>query len=103
MLQLRQKAIDGIKEIEDLRIIGLQPNASLFSFVVDGVHHQDIATLLDQQGIALRAGHHCAHPMLDALGLSGTLRISLAMYNTEHDVERFIAALKKACNLFNYE
>ncbi|HIF9213376.1 TPA: cysteine desulfurase CsdA [Photobacterium damselae] len=99
VLQLRQKAIDGIKEIEDLRIIGLQPNASLFSFVVDGVHHQDIATLLDQQGIALRAGHHCAHPMLDALGLSGTLRVSLAMYNTEHDVERFIAALKKACDL----
>ncbi|HIF9479029.1 TPA: cysteine desulfurase CsdA [Photobacterium damselae] len=99
VLQLRQKAIDGIKEIEDLRIIGLQPNASLFSFVVDGVHHQDIATLLDQQGIALRAGHHCAHPMLDALGLSGTLRVSLAMYNTKHDVERFIAALKKACDL----
>ncbi|HIF9070659.1 TPA: cysteine desulfurase CsdA [Photobacterium damselae] len=99
VLQLRQKAIDGIKEIEDLRIIGLQPNASLFSFVVDSVHHQDIATLLDQQGIALRAGHHCAHPMLDALGLSGTLRVSLAMYNTEHDVERFIAALKKACDL----
>ncbi|NVO73941.1 cysteine desulfurase CsdA [Photobacterium damselae] len=99
VLQLRQKAIDDIKEIEDLRIIGLQPNASLFSFVVDGVHHQDIATLLDQQGIALRAGHHCAHPMLDALGLSGTLRVSLAMYNTEHDVERFIAALKKACDL----
>lgn len=99
VLQLRQKAINGIKEIEDLRIIGLQPNASLFSFVVDGVHHQDIATLLDQQGIALRAGHHCAHPMLDALGLSGTLRVSLAMYNTEHDIERFIAALKKACDL----
>ncbi|MGR2766443.1 cysteine desulfurase CsdA [Photobacterium ganghwense] len=96
---LRQKALDGIKDIEDLRIIGLQPHASLFSFVVDGVHHQDIATLLDQQGIALRAGHHCAHPMMDALGLSGTLRVSLALYNTEEDVERFIAALHKACSL----
>ncbi|MGF1715650.1 cysteine desulfurase CsdA [Photobacterium chitinilyticum] len=97
--QLRQQALDGIKDIEDLRIIGLQPNASLFSFVVDGVHHQDIATLLDQQGIALRAGHHCAHPMLDALGLTGTLRVSLALYNTEQDVERFIAALHKACSM----
>ncbi|ELR63342.1 Cysteine desulfurase CsdA-CsdE, main protein CsdA [Photobacterium marinum] len=96
---LRQKALEGIKDIEDLRIIGLQPDASLFSFVVDGVHHQDIATLLDQQGIALRAGHHCAHPMLDALGLSGTLRVSLALYNTEQDVERFVAALHKACSL----
>ncbi|WP_318466253.1 cysteine desulfurase CsdA [Photobacterium leiognathi] len=97
--KLRQQAIDGINSIDDLRIIGLQPEASLFSFVVDGVHHQDIATLLDQQNIALRAGHHCAHPMLDALGLTGTLRVSLALYNTEQDVERFIAALHKACDL----
>ncbi|MGF1684497.1 aminotransferase class V-fold PLP-dependent enzyme [Photobacterium minamisatsumaniensis] len=99
ILALRAQAIDGIRDIEDLRIIGLQPHASLFSFVVDGVHHQDIATLLDQQGIALRAGHHCAHPMMDALNVSGTLRVSLAMYNTKQDVERFIAALHKACSL----
>ncbi|UXI01815.1 cysteine desulfurase CsdA [Photobacterium sp. TY1-4] len=97
--RLRQLAIDGIRDIDGLRIVGLQPDASLFSFVVEGVHHQDIATLLDQQGIALRAGHHCAHPMLDALGLSGTLRVSLALYNTEQDVERFVAALHKACDL----
>ncbi|MEC6816349.1 cysteine desulfurase CsdA [Photobacterium toruni] len=96
---LRQQALDGIKDIEGLRIIGLQPNASLFSFVVEGVHHQDIATLLDQQQIALRAGHHCAHPMLDALGLTGTLRVSLALYNDQQDVARFIAALHKACDL----
>ena len=96
---LRQRAIDGIKDIEDLRFVGLQPDASLFSFVVDGVHHQDIATLLDQQGVALRAGHHCAHPMLDALGLAGTLRVSIALYNTESDIDRFIAALHKACSL----
>ncbi|UTV28249.1 cysteine desulfurase CsdA [Photobacterium atrarenae] len=97
--RLRQLAIDGIREIDGLRVVGLQPDASLFSFVVEGVHHQDIATLLDQQGIALRAGHHCAHPMLDALGLSGTLRVSLALYNTEQDVARFVAALHKACDL----
>jgi cysteine sulfinate desulfinase len=96
---LRQQALDGIKDIEGLRIIGLQPDASLFSFVVDGIHHQDIATLLDQQQIALRAGHHCAHPMLDALGLTGTLRVSLALYNDQQDVARFIAALHKACDL----
>ncbi|MBY3789681.1 cysteine desulfurase CsdA [Photobacterium carnosum] len=96
---LRQQALDGIQNIDGLRIIGLQPNASLFSFVVDGVHHQDIATLLDQQQIALRAGHHCAHPMLDALGLTGTLRVSLALYNDQQDVARFIAALHKACDL----
>lgn len=96
---LRQRAIDGISAIDDLRILGLQPDTSLFSFVVDGVHHQDIATLLDQQGVALRAGHHCAHPMMDALGVSGTLRVSIALYNTEQDIDQFIAALHKACSL----
>ncbi|MDO6707776.1 cysteine desulfurase CsdA [Photobacterium sp. 1_MG-2023] len=96
---LRQKALDGIKDIDGLRVIGLQPEASLFSFVVDGIHHHDIATLLDEQGVTLRAGNHCAHPMLDALGLTGTLRVSLALYNTEEDIERFVAALHKACDL----
>ena len=96
---LRQRAIEGIQDIEDLQLVGLQSDASLFSFVVEGVHHQDIATLLDQQGIALRAGHHCAHPMMDALGVSGTLRVSIALYNTEQDIDQFIAALHKACSL----
>ncbi|AAW85085.1 cysteine sulfinate desulfinase [Aliivibrio fischeri ES114] len=97
--ELRQIAIDGIKDIEDLRFIGLQDNASLFSFVIDGVHHQDIATLLDQQGIAVRSGNHCAHPMLDALGLTGTVRVSFALYNTKQDVQRFIDALNKAADM----
>ena len=97
--RIRQQALDGISDIEGLHVIGLQPDASLFSFVVDGVHHQDLAVLLDQQGIALRAGHHCAHPMMDALGLKGTVRVSLALYNTEQDIEYFIAALHKACSL----
>ena len=97
--ELRQMAIDGIKDIEDLRFVGLQNNASLFSFVIDGVHHQDIATLLDQQGIAVRSGNHCAHPMLDALGLTGTVRVSFALYNTKQDVQRFIDALNKAADM----
>ena len=72
---------------------------SLISFVIDGVHHQDIATLLDQQGIAVRSGNHCAHPMLDALGLTGTVRVSFALYNTKQDVQRFIDALNKAADM----
>ena len=97
--QLRQKALEGLATIDDLRIIGLQPNSSVISFVIDGIHHQDIAMLLDQQNIAVRAGHHCAHPMLDALGLSGTVRLSLAAYNNRQDIETFINALRKACSL----
>lgn len=84
---------------DDIRVIGYQPNASVLSFVVDGVHHQDIATLLDQQGIAVRAGHHCAHPLMDALGIAGTVRISFAIYNDQNDAERVIAAIEKALDM----
>ena len=84
---------------DDIRIIGYQPNASVLSFVVDGVHHQDVATLLDQQGIAVRAGHHCAHPLMDALGVAGTVRVSFAIYNDQDDVERVIAAIEKALDM----
>ncbi len=86
-------------ELDDVKVIGYQQNSSLISFVVEGVHHQDITTLLDQQGIAVRGGHHCAHPLMDALGLAGTVRVSFAIYNTMEDVERFIKALKKVLEI----
>lgn len=69
------------------------------AFNVDGVHHSDIATLLDQQGIAIRSGHHCAHPLMDALGINGCVRVSIALYNTEEEIDRCIAAIQKACDL----
>ncbi|NIY85021.1 aminotransferase class V-fold PLP-dependent enzyme, partial [Vibrio hepatarius] len=88
-----------LNQIEDVRILGYQEHASVISFVIDGVHHQDIATLLDQQGIAVRAGHHCAHPLMDALNVKGTVRASFAIYNTLDDVERFIQAVEKAVDM----
>ncbi|KYN82378.1 cysteine sulfinate desulfinase [Vibrio cidicii] len=97
--QLQSAAYQALVNIDDIRVLGYQANASVLTFVVDGVHHQDIATLLDQQGIAVRAGHHCAHPLMDALGVSGTVRVSFAIYNTMDDVERLIAAVKKALEL----
>ncbi|WP_070970705.1 cysteine desulfurase CsdA [Vibrio sonorensis] len=89
----------GIKDLPDIKVLGYQPHASTLTFIIDGVHHQDIATLLDQQGIAVRAGHHCAHPLMDALGVVGTVRISFAIYNTEQDVERCINAIEKAVDM----
>lgn len=89
----------GLSSIEDIEILGYQEGASVVSFVMDGVHHQDIATLLDQQGIAVRAGHHCAHPLMDALNVKGTIRASFAIYNTKEDVERLIAAVEKAADM----
>ncbi len=98
-LALRDRAINGIKDIEDIRFIGLQEESSVFSFVIDGVHYQDIALLLDQQNVAVRAGNHCAHPFCDALDLAGTIRVSIALYNTEEDIDTFVSALIKACDL----
>ncbi|TFH90479.1 cysteine desulfurase CsdA [Vibrio ouci] len=92
-------AYTRLNALDDIEILGYQSGASVLSFVMDGVHHQDIATLLDQQGIAVRAGHHCAHPLMDALGVKGTVRASFAIYNTMEDVERFIAAVEKAVDM----
>ncbi|MDK2603770.1 cysteine desulfurase CsdA [Vibrio vulnificus] len=97
--QLQSATFRALSGMEDIRVIGYQNNASVITFVMDGVHHQDIATLLDQQGIAVRAGHHCAHPLMDALGVKGTVRVSFAIYNTMEDVEKLIAALEKAVDM----
>ncbi|MBN8103809.1 cysteine desulfurase CsdA [Vibrio vulnificus] len=97
--QLQSATYRALREMEDIRVIGYQNNASVITFVMDGVHHQDIATLLDQQGIAVRAGHHCAHPLMDALGVKGTVRVSFAIYNTMQDVEKLIAALTTAISI----
>ncbi|HDY8139027.1 TPA: cysteine desulfurase CsdA [Vibrio vulnificus] len=97
--QLQSATFRALREMEDIRVIGYQNNASVITFVMDGVHHQDIATLLDQQGIAVRAGHHCAHPLMDALGVKGTVRVSFAIYNTMQDVEKLISALTTAISI----
>lgn len=97
--QLVSAAYQGLSNIEDVKVLGFQPHSSVISFVIDGVHHQDIATLLDQQGIAVRAGNHCAHPMMDALGVKGTVRASFAIYNTLDDVARLINAVEKAVDM----
>jgi cysteine sulfinate desulfinase len=74
-------------------------NASILSFDIAGVHHSDLVTLLAEQGIALRAGQHCAQPLMEAMGISGTLRASFAPYNNENDVSRLVAAVKYALTL----
>lgn len=99
IIALQQYAYQQLCQIEDIRIIGYQPNASVLSFVMEGVHHQDIATLLDQQNVALRSGNHCAHPLMDALGIAGTVRASFALYNNREDVIRLVAAVKKAADM----
>ncbi|MFA0545300.1 cysteine desulfurase CsdA [Vibrio splendidus] len=97
--QLQHETYLALSKLNDIQVLGYQPNASVITFVMDGVHHQDIATLLDQQGIAVRAGHHCAHPLMDALNVKGTVRISFGIYNNMDDVDKLIAAIEKAVDM----
>ena len=93
-------ATDKLKSIEGLKIIGDAPNkVSVISFIIDGVHPQDLAILLDNQGIALRTGHHCAQPLMKRLGIVGTTRASFAPYNTIAEIDILVSALHKALKM----
>jgi cysteine desulfurase/selenocysteine lyase len=98
--QLLEYGTQKIQEIEGLKIIGTARNkASVISFVFDDIHHSDVGTLLDNQGIAVRTGHHCTQPLMKRLGLSGTTRASFAVYNTFEEVDAFIAGLQKVVKM----
>ncbi|VXC32135.1 cysteine sulfinate desulfinase [Pseudomonas sp. 8BK] len=95
---LHAELIAGLQQRQGVRLLGT-PTVALASFVVDGVHHADLAHLLTEQGIAVRAGHHCAMPLLQGLGLSGAIRVSLGLYNDGNDLQRFFDALDQALEL----
>ena len=93
-------ATEALQAIPGLRIFGTAPGkAAVISFLVEGAHAHDLATLLDLEGIAVRSGQHCAHPLLQYFGVAATLRASLAFYNTHEEIERFAAALEKTRRL----
>ncbi|MDD7468509.1 MAG: cysteine desulfurase [Porphyromonas sp.] len=85
-----------MEQIEGMRIYGTAPGKeSVISFLVDGVHPYDLGTLLDHLGIALRTGHHCAQPLMERYGITGTARVSFALYTTREEVDTFIAGLRR--------
>ena len=87
-------------QVDGLRIIGTAPDkAAVVSFLVEGAHAHDLATLLDLEGVAVRSGHHCAHPLMKFYGVPATCRASLAFYNTHEEIEAFAAALRKVRRL----
>ncbi|WP_429044619.1 aminotransferase class V-fold PLP-dependent enzyme [Aeromonas hydrophila] len=93
--------VAGLQQVPGLRLIG-EPDqrAGAVSFLLEDIHPQDAATLLDMQGIALRVGHHCAMPLMESLGIGGTLRASLGCYNNRDDVDALLAALHKLSDFF---
>ncbi len=98
--ELLSYATEKISEIEGVQIIGnAKDKTAVLSFVIEGVHPYDIGTLLDQMGIAIRTGNHCAQPLMNCIGLSGTIRATFGIYNTREEIDVFINALKKAINM----
>ena len=98
--QLLAHATAALSDIPGLRIFGTAPGkAAIISFAIEGAHSHDLATLLDLEGIAVRSGQHCAHPLLQFFGVSATCRASFAFYNTEDEIDSFATALRKVRTL----
>jgi cysteine desulfurase/selenocysteine lyase len=98
---LLRHATDALANLDGLRIIGTAANKGpVVSFVVDGIHAHDIGTIVDEDGVAIRTGHHCAMPVLDFFGVAATARASFTFYNNADDVDRLVRGLKKAQALF---
>lgn len=98
--ELLAHATEALGRIDGLRILGTAPEkAAVISFLVEGAHAHDLATLLDLEGVAVRSGHHCAHPLMQFFGVAATCRASFAFYNTHDEIERFAAALTKVRRL----
>jgi cysteine desulfurase/selenocysteine lyase len=93
---------DGVSRIPGVRLVGTAAHkASVVSFVMEGAHPHDIGTVLDQEGVAIRTGHHCTQPVMDFFGVPATARASMAFYNTRDDVDRLVAALHRVRELFH--
>ncbi|NGR06647.1 cysteine desulfurase [bacterium SGD-2] len=101
---LVEYATQALGQIPGLRFIGqARERAGIVSFVLEGIHPHDLGTILDMEGVAIRAGHHCAMPLMTRFGLPGTARASFALYNTQEDIDALVAGLNKARQLFGLE
>lgn len=99
--ELLQYATEALREIPGVELIGIPRNKSaIISFLMDDIHPHDLATILNQVGVAVRAGHHCTQPLMASLGLPGTVRASLAFYNSKEDIDQLIKGLLLAKQIF---
>ncbi|MFI3242783.1 MAG: cysteine desulfurase [Akkermansia sp.] len=97
---LMQALCAGLSELDGIKLLGNDNNrGALVSVLVEGVHHYDLAMLLDQMGVAVRSGHHCCQPLMHHLGVTGTTRFSVATYNSMAEMEAAVAATKRALNM----
>jgi cysteine desulfurase/selenocysteine lyase len=99
--ELLRYATEALAEIAPIRIIGTaKEKAGVLSFVLDQVHAHDVGTILDQEGVAVRAGHHCAMPVMQRFGVPATTRASFAFYNTVGEVDVLVKAIRRVLKVF---
>jgi len=99
--ELATYAAERLTELPWLKLYGTAPGkGAIFSFTIDGLHPHDVSTIIDRSGVAIRAGHHCAQPLMQRLGVTATCRASFALYNTKAEVDVLVTALTKAHDLF---
>ena len=99
--ELLEYATAAVSQVPGLRIIGTaERKAAVISFVLDVAHPHDVATILDQEGVAVRAGHHCAQPLMERFGVAATTRASLSLYNTREEVDVLVRALRRVLEIF---
>ena len=104
-LMLTKRAIEGIREIPHINILGSKDpldHAGIISFSIDDVHPHDVSQILEADGIAVRAGHHCAQPLLKHLGVMSATRASLMFYNTEEEIDALIASISTVRRRLGY-
>ncbi|MCW1926430.1 SufS family cysteine desulfurase [Luteolibacter arcticus] len=97
--KLIKAAADGLSSLPGVKLYGPDDRAGALSFAIEGVHHYDLGTLIDQMGVAVRTGHHCCQPLMARFGITGTTRASFAAYNTAEEVEKLVEAVDKATSM----
>lgn len=98
--ELLKYATKALNDVEGIRIIGTsQEKSSVISFLLDGAHPYDVGVILDKLGIAVRTGHHCTQPLMERFAIPGTVRASIAMYNTKEEIDTLVLAIKKAASM----
>ena len=99
--ELTRYCMEQMRTIPNIRFFGQAPHKdAVVSFLVGNIHHLDMGTLLDRLGIAVRTGHHCAHPLMDRLGVTGTVRASFALYNTKEEIDALVAGVRRVSAMF---
>ena len=91
---------DALREMDGVRLFGPENSAGIVSFLIEGIHPHDLGTILDEEDVAIRAGHHCAQPLMERLGISATARASFGLYSNEADVEALIRGIARARRIF---